>query len=90
MENLAYGSAVRGTPIAKSAVAEQQFLTVEETLSEIKRLGVTLNRTALYELMAAGRIANVKLGRRRYVPFDEPAAFVKRLMDQAKSEQAVA
>jgi excisionase family DNA binding protein len=42
-----------------------------------------IGRSLLYELLAAGEIASVSIGRRRLIPADALAAYVERLRREA-------
>lgn len=41
-------------------------------------LGNTIGRSSIYELIRAGRIRNVRLGRKLLIPFNEVTAFIER------------
>lgn len=61
----------------KAQVPIKLLLTVEEAA---QALG--LGRTVFYELMMRGKIASVKIGYARRVPFSALQAFVQELLEE--------
>jgi excisionase family DNA binding protein len=59
------------------------LLTVEEAANELR-----LGRTRTYELVAAGIIRSVKVGRSRRVPATEIARYVERLLAEQAGDDA--
>lgn len=43
-----------------------------------------IGRSLLYQLLAAGEIASVSIGRRRLIPSDALTAYVERLLREAR------
>jgi excisionase family DNA binding protein len=57
------------------------LLTAEEAAAELR-----IGRTRMYALIASGEVVSVKVGGSRRVPYDELAAYVKRLVSEQSSE----
>jgi excisionase family DNA binding protein len=54
------------------------LLTVEEAARELR-----LSRSKVYELMSAGEIKSVTIGRSRRVPSEATAEYVSRLIEES-------
>lgn len=65
---------------------EPQLLLTPERAAERLDIG----RTTLYELLAAGEIASVKIGRARRIPAAALAEYVSRLRVQQGDRESVA
>ncbi len=59
---------------------ERLFLTAEET-AEVLRVG----RSRVYELLAAGEITSVKIGRLRRIPVDAVREYAERLVAEVRA-----
>jgi excisionase family DNA binding protein len=60
---------------------EKVGLSIAETC---ERLGV--GRTTVYELLKAGELDSVKIGRRRLVPASSPAVYLERLAARQRQQ----
>ena len=57
--------------------AESRLLLTVEAAAELLSLG----RTTVYELVATGELASVKIGRSRRIPYEALRRFIARLSD---------
>jgi excisionase family DNA binding protein len=57
------------------------LLTAEEAAEELR-----IGRTRMYALIASGEVVSVKVGGSRRVPYDELAAYIKRLVAEQSGE----
>jgi excisionase family DNA binding protein len=62
-------------------VSAKILLTVAEVADAL-----SLGRSKVYELMAAGQIEAIKIGRSRRVPADSLAAFIERARSTSRSD----
>lgn len=60
------------------------LLTVEEAAKELR-----IGRTRMFALIADGEVVSVMVGGSRRVPYDELAAYVKRLVAEQSAEADV-
>jgi excisionase family DNA binding protein len=61
------------------------LLTAEEAAEELR-----IGRTRMYALIASGEVISVKVGGSRRVPYDELAAYIKRLVAEQSGESGEA
>jgi excisionase family DNA binding protein len=61
------------------------LLTAEEAAEELR-----IGRTRMYALIASGEVISVKVGGSRRVPYDELAAYVKRLVAEQSGDPSEA
>jgi excisionase family DNA binding protein len=66
-----------GAILPKTAAADNELPLLVSIERAGKELGI--GRSLVYELLAAGRLLSVKIGRRRFIPRDELLRFVREL-----------
>jgi excisionase family DNA binding protein len=59
------------------------LLTPEEAAKELR-----IGRSRMYEMLRRGDVLSVKVGGSRRVPYEALQAYVRRLVDEQRSEQS--